>query len=115
MNYGRIALAAVVATVVDFVYGFIVYGNLLANQFSWYPNVYRAPKGQLIHMPLMVAGFLVAMCVAVFIYSKGYEGKDGPGWCSTASSPRTRPRTSASGSRCIWPSPAWLNGSSSAS
>ena len=29
MNYGRLALAAVAATVVDGVYGFVVYGNIL--------------------------------------------------------------------------------------
>jgi hypothetical protein len=34
MNYGRLVGAAVAATVYDSVYGFLVYGVLLANEFA---------------------------------------------------------------------------------
>jgi len=35
MNYGRLAVARLVATtIVDAVYGFVVYGNCLTSQFA---------------------------------------------------------------------------------
>ena len=34
MNYGRLAAAAVAATILDAVYGFAVYGTLLAGEFG---------------------------------------------------------------------------------
>ena len=39
MNYSRVAVAAVAATVVDSVYDFVVYGNLPANRFAQHPGV----------------------------------------------------------------------------
>ena len=36
MNYGRLAIAAVAATVVDGVYGFVVYGHILGGEFARY-------------------------------------------------------------------------------
>jgi hypothetical protein len=77
MNYGRVALAAVAATVVDFVYGFFVYGNLLTSEFAKYPNIFRPAETQMAFLPMMFAGFLVAMAAAVLIYGKGYEGGSG--------------------------------------
>ena len=38
MNYTRLALAAVAATIADFVYGFAVYGNLLTGSFLAQPG-----------------------------------------------------------------------------
>lgn len=77
MNYGRLALAAVAAWVVDGVYGFIVYGNVLAGEFSRYPGVYRQPGNAEAYMPFLFAGTLFAMLVASYIYAKGYEGGSG--------------------------------------
>ncbi|HEY7291073.1 MAG TPA: DUF1761 family protein [Vicinamibacterales bacterium] len=77
MNYGRLAIAAVVATIVDAVYGFIVYGNLLTSQFAMYPGVYRPMDAQASYMPALFGGILVAMFAASFIYAKGYEGGSG--------------------------------------
>ena len=37
MNYARLGLAAVAATVVDAVYGYTVYGNIISNEFAKYP------------------------------------------------------------------------------
>jgi hypothetical protein len=77
MNYGRLALAAVAAWLVDGIYGFIVYGNVLAGEFSRYPGVYRQPGNAEAYMPYLFAGTLFAMFVAAYIYAKGYEGGSG--------------------------------------
>jgi predicted Co/Zn/Cd cation transporter (cation efflux family) len=77
MNYGRIALAAVAATVVDAVYGFLVYGLLLSSQFGRFPGVYRSNDVGPSYLPLMFAGILIAMCAVAAIYAKGYEGGAG--------------------------------------
>jgi len=77
MNYGRLALAAVAATIVDAVYGFIVYGNLLMPQFARYPGVYRPAETQGPYMAYLFAGIFIAMLAASCIYAKGYEGGSG--------------------------------------
>ncbi len=77
MNYGRLALAAVVATIVDGVYGFVVYGNLLASQFAAYPGVYRPADTQAPFMPYLFGGIFLAMLAASCMYAKGYEGGSG--------------------------------------
>ena len=77
MNYGRLALAAVVATVVDGVYGFVVYGNILGGEFAKYPAIYRSSETQAQFLPLMFVGILFAMLVASYLYAKGYEGGSG--------------------------------------
>ena len=77
MNFGRVVAAAVAATVWDAIYGFCVYGVLLAPQFAKYPNVYRSNEAGMAFLPLMFAGIFVAMVVATMIYVKGYEGGSG--------------------------------------
>jgi len=77
MNYGRLALAAVVATIVDGVYGFVVYGNLLMHQFASYPGVYRPADAQASFMAYLFGGIFLAMLAASCIYAKGYEGGSG--------------------------------------
>jgi hypothetical protein len=77
MNYGRLVAAAAAATVVDAVYGFLVYGTLLANEFGRYPGVYRPNDTGPSYLPLMFVGIFAAMIAVAFIYAKGYEG--GPG------------------------------------
>jgi len=77
MNYGRLALAAIVATVVDACYGFTVYGMLLAGEFGKYPGVYRSNEAGQAYLPLMFGGLLVAILVVTAIYAKGYEGGSG--------------------------------------
>jgi hypothetical protein len=77
MNYARLALAAVVATVVDACYGFGVYGMLLAGEFGKYPAVYRANDAGQAYLPLMFGGLLVAIAVVTIMYAKGYEGGSG--------------------------------------
>jgi hypothetical protein len=74
MNYTRLLLAAVAATIVDAVYGFIVYGNLLTAEFARYPAVFRPAETQGPYMPYLFCGVFIAMLAATFIYAKGYEG-----------------------------------------
>lgn len=74
MNVGRLALAAVVATIVDAVYGFLVYGTLLHSQFAGLPGVYRQDDVAPGYMPLLFCGTFLAMLAASYIYTKGYEG-----------------------------------------
>jgi uncharacterized protein DUF1761 len=77
MNYARLVLAAVAGTVVDAIYGFIVYGTLLRSQFADYPAIYRAPDTAQAYMPALFGGIFIAMLAASFIYAKGYEGRSG--------------------------------------
>lgn len=76
MNYTRIVLAAAAATIVDAIYGFIVWGHVFQGEFSRYPEIYREGN-DVPDMLLMFAGVFVAMCVASWIYTKGYEGRGG--------------------------------------
>jgi hypothetical protein len=77
MNYPRLALAAVAATVADMVYGFVVYGNALADDFARFPGVFR-PEAELnTKIPLLMLGVLLSMFAAAWIYAKGYEGGNG--------------------------------------
>ena len=75
MNYTRIALAAVAAWVVDMIYGFVVYGNLLTAQFQSYPGVFRATADE--KLPILFAGLFIGMLALAAIYAKGYEGGSG--------------------------------------
>jgi hypothetical protein len=77
MNYARLATAAVAATIVDGLYGFLVYGNVMSREFSRYPSIYRPSDVQTGYLPAMFAGLLVAMLCAAAIYAKGYEGGSG--------------------------------------
>jgi hypothetical protein len=77
MNYPRIVIAAIVATVVDAVYGFVVWGQVLSGEFGRYPEIYRAGADQTAYLPLMFVGVLVGMFFAAWIYAKGYEGGSG--------------------------------------
>jgi len=77
VNVGRVVAAAVAATVWDEVFGFCLYGILLAPQFAKYPNVYRSNEAGMAFLPMMFAGIFVAMVVATMSYTKGYEGGSG--------------------------------------
>jgi hypothetical protein len=74
MNYSRLALAAVAASIADGIYGFVVYGNLLTAEFAQYPGVFRPIEAMNAKMPFLFAGLLLMMFIAAFIYAKGYEG-----------------------------------------
>jgi hypothetical protein len=76
MNYPRIVIAAIAATVVDALYGFVVWGQILNREFAQYPAIYR-PADDMSALPLMLTGVLVGMFFASWIYAKGYEGGSG--------------------------------------
>jgi amino acid permease len=77
MNYGRLVAAALAGTVVDAVYGFLVYGMLLSSEFGRYVEIYRPNNAPPIYLLTMFAGIFVAMLAAVFIYAKGIESTGG--------------------------------------
>jgi len=77
MNYGRLVAAALAGTVVDAVYGFLIYGMLLSGEFGRYPAVYRPNDAPPVFLMTMFAGIFVAMLAAVVIYSKGIESTGG--------------------------------------
>jgi hypothetical protein len=77
MNYGRIAVAAVAATLVYYVYGFFVEGLLIRKDFAPYSAVYRSAETVVGYFPLGIMGTLFATFVIGIIYAKGYEGGSG--------------------------------------
>jgi hypothetical protein len=76
MNYGRLVVAALAATAMDALYGFVVWGQLLSREFGRYPDIFR-PAGDMSGFPLMFLGIFAGMCFAAWIYAKGYEGGSG--------------------------------------
>jgi hypothetical protein len=77
VNYTRLVLAAVVAWVVDSIYGFLVFGLALSSEFGRYPGVFRSFDAVNALLPLMFASTLIGILAVAYIYAKGYEG--GPG------------------------------------
>src|SRR5579871_1987334 len=75
MNYVRLFLAALAATLVDGLYGFVVWGKLLNGEFARYPEIFR--NGDMSGFPLMFTGIFVALCAASWAYAKGYERGSG--------------------------------------
>ena len=69
MNFMRLALAAVGATIADFVYGFVVYGNLLTSSFLAQGGIYRSAEAQMANMPLGAAAILLAMTAAAMLFA----------------------------------------------
>ncbi len=78
MNYGRLIVAAIVATIVDAIYGILVYGMAFHEFFAAYPGVYRAAN-ETKYMPVLFGGIFLAMLAATFIYAKGVEKGSGIG------------------------------------
>jgi uncharacterized protein YqgC (DUF456 family) len=77
MNLGRIAIAAVAATVVYYVYGFLVERLLIRKAFSPYSAVYRSAETMPGYIPLGFACTLIATFVIAMTYAKDYEGGSG--------------------------------------
>jgi hypothetical protein len=78
MDYGRLVLAAVVATVVDLCYGYGVFGTALSSFLSAAPaGVFRSLEQTSARWPALVGGTFLGMLAATWIYAKGYEGRSG--------------------------------------
>ena len=74
MNYARIALASLGATVAYFVLGFIMFAVLPAmkSEFMKYPDVYRSREGMMKVMPYSMVAILVSIVVVAVLYAKIY-------------------------------------------
>jgi archaellum biogenesis protein FlaJ (TadC family) len=74
VNYARIALATLGATVAYFAYGFAMFAALpsMKNEFMKYPSVYRSEEGMMKVMPYNVAAILISIVVVAVLYAKIY-------------------------------------------
>jgi hypothetical protein len=79
MNYSRIALAALGATVAYFVFGGIAFGILpqLRNEFTKYPAVYRTQQDIKAVMPIGMAAMFLSLTVLAVVYALAYRGGSG--------------------------------------
>lgn len=77
MNYPRIALAAVAALVVFFVYGFLTEGWLIRKDFALSVALYRDSNAQMKYMPIGMASVLVGLLAAAALYAKWSGGATG--------------------------------------
>ena len=76
MNYGRVFLSAIVATIVYFLSGSVV-TVLGHSEYERYPAVYRPGPDIMSHMPIGVAATLIAIVVLAVIFARGYQGRRG--------------------------------------
>jgi hypothetical protein len=72
MNYARIALASLGATVAYFVYGFIMFAAWpsMKTEFKKYPSVYRSEEGIMKVMPYGMVAILIGIVVVAILYAK---------------------------------------------
>jgi hypothetical protein len=79
MNYSRIALAALGATVAYFVLGGILFSALpsLRKEFVKYPAVYRTQDDMKRVMPMGMISILVAIFVVAVLYAMAYPAGGG--------------------------------------
>lgn len=76
MNYGRIALAILGATVAYFALGFVLFAALpsMKTEFMKYPNVYRSQDSMMKVMPYGMVAILVSIAVVAVLYARAYPG-----------------------------------------
>jgi hypothetical protein len=77
MNAKRILMAAVAGFITFFMYGGLVFGKLLANDYRPYPNIYRSMEQMQHHMAVGMVSSIIAIIVLAVMYAKGYEGGSG--------------------------------------
>jgi hypothetical protein len=77
MDYKRLSIAAVVAWIVDSIYGYLVYGVMMREEFAKYPAVFRPEEALDANLPLLLGGTLLGLLAMTYIYAKGYEGGSG--------------------------------------
>ena len=79
VNYARIALASLGATVAYFVFGFIMLAALPAmkSEFMKYPNVYRSREDMMKVMPYSMVAILISIVVVAVLYAKIYPAGGG--------------------------------------
>lgn len=77
MSLRRIAVPALVAWLVDNVFGYVVFGVMLESEFAQYPGVFRSFAEVSSMMPLMAVSTLVGFVAVAYIFAKGHEGGSG--------------------------------------
>ena len=79
LNYSRIALSALGATVAYFACGGLLFGVLpqLRSEFSKYPAVYRSEEGIKAAMPVGMAAMFLSILMLAVIYALAYQGGSG--------------------------------------
>jgi hypothetical protein len=77
MNLRRIAVPAVVAWVVDNVFGYVVFGVMLQGEFARYPAVFRSFEAVSSMMPVMAVSTLIGFVAVAYIFAKGHDGGSG--------------------------------------
>jgi hypothetical protein len=79
VNYVRIVIASVAAFIAYMGTGALMFVALpmVRDEFRKYPAVYRGHEGQMSHMPVAMAGILVAMVALAFLYARLYRGVSG--------------------------------------
>jgi hypothetical protein len=78
MTLRRIALPALVAWLVDGVYGYSVFGVMLDSEFAPYRStVFRSMDDMNAMMPMMFVSSLVGFFAIAYIFAKGHDGGSG--------------------------------------
>jgi hypothetical protein len=79
MNYSRLALAALGATVASFVVGFLVFwlAPALINEGHKYPAVFRPKEEMMTVMPIGIVATFIAILVVAVIFAMTYQGGSG--------------------------------------
>jgi len=79
MNYARLALASLGATVAYFVYGFAMFAAWpsMKTEFKKYPAVYRSEESMMKVMPYGMVGILVGIVIVAILYTKIYPAGGG--------------------------------------
>jgi len=79
INYVRIAIASMAAFIAYMGTGAVMFAALpmVRDEFRKYPAVYRGHEGQMRHLPLGMAGLLVAMVALALLYARLYRAGSG--------------------------------------
>ena len=79
VNYARIALASLGATIAYFAFGFVMFAALPAmkSEFMKYPNVFRSREDMMKVMPYSMVSILISIVVVAVLYAKIYPAGGG--------------------------------------
>ncbi|MFL6299563.1 MAG: hypothetical protein ACJ71N_03010 [Terriglobales bacterium] len=77
MNIKRIVTAGIAGSITFFIYGGLVFGKLLANDYRPYTSVYRSMTEMQQHMLVGMLCSIAGIIVLAVMYAKGYEGGSG--------------------------------------
>jgi hypothetical protein len=77
MNYKRIFVSAIVATIAYFVVGGLVFAVMGPGEFSRYPAVFRTASDMQSHIPVGLIGTFLGILALTVIFARGCEGRRG--------------------------------------